>query len=64
MTEHTRRMPADEQVPPETIWLIDQGPDGYVWCDEPNPAGEADPPHAVEYVRADALARIESEERQ
>jgi len=36
---------------PERIYLIDQGDDGIVWCDDPNPAGEVEPPESVEYMR-------------
>jgi len=36
---------------PERIYLIDQGDDGIVWCDDPNPAGDVEPPESVEYMR-------------
>jgi hypothetical protein len=39
---------------PRTIWLIDNGPDGIDWADQPNPAGK-EAPESVKYYRADTL---------
>ena len=47
---------------PDKVWLIDVG-DCICWYDEPNPYGMDDvqKPDAVEYVRADSLARLKAE---
>lgn len=54
------QQPAMEETmdTPDKIWLIDMG-DCVAWADDPNPAGMDDDekPDAVEYVRADTLAR-------
>jgi len=36
-----------------TIYLIDMGPDGVNWCDDPAPGEGMDPGDAVKYIKDD-----------
>lgn len=40
---------------PDTIFLIDQGAEGIVWCDTPAPAPDIDPTESVQYVKNEWL---------